>query len=151
MENAKKQIIIYIDDINEYIANNKDYIINQLQENDDPINDESIMQAAYYLLENDDKYLLNEYINNFDLSNNKILVVASFGLWYGKRQGKAIFNSLKDAIYKCCYDSNKIYFDNKNTTLKMRSIHHDGINKYKFYKLVNNKKYAIKYKEFLDL
>lgn len=102
----------------------------------------------------DDAYIsestnLANLINNFDknIKYDQILCCADFGLWYGRRQATANFNNLFTAFYKCIEDCNTVYYDNKNTTLKLKAIHHDGVNYYKFYKIVNNRKKAIKLNE----
>ena len=94
---------------------------------------------------------LQDIIHTFDLciDYDAILCEASLGLWYGRREAKKTFKSLYLALTTCAYDDNEIFFINHNSTLNMRSIHHDGVNNYKFYKLINNKKYAIKIKDVL--
>ena len=101
---------------------------------------------------NDDGVELENIINNFDdlFIYDSILCIADLGLWYGRRQGQKHFKNLYDAIQSCAYDYNKLYFDKKNTTLKMSATHHDGVNYYKFYKVINNKKYAIKFNDLIE-
>lgn len=145
----KKQIIIYNDDICEYIKNNENFLINELKNNDDDVNESNIYEAAHMFI-NDDYDALCEYIKEFDKkNNNKILVCACLGLWYGKRQVKAKFNNLHDALINCYEDVNKVFFTNKKSTLNIEAAHHDGLNIFKFYKLVNGKKRAINYDDLI--
>lgn len=113
------------------------------------------MQIIIYNDENQNENAaqeLRELIINYD-NNNKydcIRCEADFGLWYGRRKAAKHFKTLQDAFYTCIYDSNVVYFDKTNTTLKLKAVHHDGTNFYKFYKIINNKKRAIKIKSFLN-
>ena len=96
-----------------------------------------------------DYYELKENILSFDNKTNyeKIIVFANLGLWYGRRAGVKKFNTLFDAISFCTEDANKLFYTTKNSTLKLEAIHHDGVNYFKFYKLIKGKKYAIKINE----
>lgn len=141
--------IIFNDDVYAYIGNNKKEIIEYLQENNIEPQPNEIEDAAIMML-NDDSDLLNEMINNFDkLDFDYILCVADLGLWYGRRQAQKRFNNLYDAIHACVYDSNMLYFKKNNSTLAMDSYHHDGCNKYKFYKVKNGVKKAITFNELM--
>lgn len=140
-----KKIIIYSDDVCEYVQNYKSDICEYLKENDTPINDNNIFDEAqnninaYY---EDIKNTLSAYDNNNNYKS--ILVVACLGLWYGKRQAQKHFNSLYNAVLYCFEDINALYFERKNTTLTLSATHHDGTNIFKFYVIKNGKKYAIK-------
>ena len=99
-------------------------------------------------MQNDIIYL-REDIANFDefIPYEKILIVADLGLWYGRKQFTTTVASLYEAISKASEDYNTFYFKNKNATLSLKAIHHDGTNNFKFYKIIKGKKYAIKYND----
>lgn len=87
---------------------------------------------------------------NFDKNNTGgVFIVYDLGLWHGRRQGTAYKRSLNDAIMLCLQDYNMIYFNKKNTTLSLAAHHHDGVNCFKFYKIIKGKKYAIKYADII--
>ena len=95
---------------------------------------------------------LKELFNNYESKRNyeKILICADLGLWYGRRAGRKEFNNINDCIFKFCEDYNIFYFKNKNATLTLAAYHHDGVNIFKFYKIIKNKKYAIKYNDLFN-
>lgn len=99
-----------------------------------------------------DYTILKENILHFDknASYDNIIVFASLGLWYGRRQAHKEFKTLYDAVTLCAEDENKLYFKRKNTTLMLDALHHDGCNVFKFYKVIKGKKYAIKLNEIED-
>lgn len=142
--------IIYNDDIYNYIEENKPYIIDALKDYEISVNYENIKAEAASMIEADADQL-KEFLKKYDSDNkNKILVTASLGLWYGKREGKKAFNGLSDIFFNFCEDYNKVYFKTASSTLTLEAAHHDGVNVFKFYKLVNGKKRAIKYNEFIN-
>lgn len=149
MKKQSKNIIIYSDDLNEYIENNNDVIIDYLNDNELSVNYTNKAEAAASLID-EDWLELADAIKRFDnkIKYNKIYVEASLGLWYGRIKAHGSFTSLFNAVYKCCEDSNTFYFKNNNTTLQLDAIHHDGGNCFKFYKVVNGRKHAIKINEF---
>ena len=140
-------LVIYNDDLYSFIEQYKKDIIEDLKNNDEIINDENIEKYARSIID-DDFYSVKSALNTIDNLNNgnvKILCVASLGLWYGRREGKKIFNSLSDAVFSLTEDYNTIYFKTKKSTLSLEAIHHDGTNNFKFYELRGGKKYAINY------
>lgn len=150
MKKENKKIVVFTDDIYDYMQNNKKYILEYLSNNDIDATPDNIEDGAHALIDFDFDYF-TDLINNFDLSAyDKILVVYSLGLWNGTRHGSAYCDTLAEAIQKSAYDINEVYFNNKKSTLSMNACHHDGENNYKFYKIVNGKKYAIKYAEFMQ-
>lgn len=150
-QDKMKNYTIYNDDICAYIDENKNCIIESLKEIDLTINDENIFCEASTMIDNDADYLKDLIISYDRKTNyNKILVVADFGLWYGRRKVTKYFKSLYDAFYRCVQDTNKVYFYRKNTTMLLNAIHHDGCNYFKFYKIINNKKYAISFDDFCN-
>lgn len=151
MKKENKKIVVFTDDIYDYMQNNKNDILNYLSDNDIDATPDNIEDGASELLQCDYDYF-TDLINNFDLGTyDKILVIYSLGLWNGTRNGCAYCKTLSEAIQKASEDINEVYFNNKNSTLSMNACHHDGENNYKFYKIVNGKKYAIKYAEFMQL
>ena len=149
-EQKNKNIIIFNDDVADMIEKNKDIIIDNLNDYEMKICDANIYSEAHNMIDEDAAELLT-VLDRFDnnIKYDYILCVAVLGLWYGRRNAIAKFKTLKEAMQKCFYDINKIYFKNKNTSLQLESVHHDGVNHYKFYKVVNNKKYAIKLNEVI--
>jgi len=109
------------------------------------------MLVIYNSLLNDFGDDLEDAVKNYDNKSKYdcVLVVANLGLWYGRRQAQKTFKNLYTALQTCAEQENKVYFDNKKTTLKLNAYHHDGINLFKFYKVVNGRKYAIKYNNLL--
>jgi len=152
MKKENKIIKVYSDDIYNYIDLRRADILEYLNENDIDATPDNIEDCAYMFID-DDKQYLYECIAHFDkhAKYNKILVAFSLGLWNGTRNGRAYCKTLSEAIHKASEDINEIYFNNKNSALSMNACHHDGENNYKFYKIVNGKKYAIKYAEFMQL
>lgn len=138
--------ILYNDDLNTYIENNKKLIIENLIENEIDPQPNNIEDCAYDLLKNDYQLLISA-LKEYDNKSNcdYILVCGCLRLWYGSKIIKAHLTSLKNAFEKCaCYDSNMVYFTNKNSTLNIDSHHHDGCNSFKIYRVYKGKKYAIK-------
>jgi len=141
----------YHDDAYRYMQENKETIKDEIKENNEAlyIDDDMLYRQAA----DDLDYLYYDLVNclkEYDLKNdNKILIVASLGLWYGRRQATAVINNLYNAVHKCLQDQNELYFEKNNTTLNIKASHHDGVNYYKLYKLVNGRKYAIKLNDLL--
>lgn len=150
----KKEIVIYTDDLSEYIDAYGDDIKADLKANADddhePTADEISDEASARIEADADD--LREMLNAYDKNNDfiKIIVVASFGLWYGRREARGEFKTLAEAVRRCFYDYNRLYFTAKNSTLNLCAIHHDGRNYYKFYAIdEHGKKHAIKEKDLL--
>lgn len=143
--------ILYYDSVYAYIENNKKEILNFMRDNEiEPTQDaiESYAEDAIH-----DEYInLLSCLEEYDNKNNYdyILVCCDLGLWYGRRKFTQKITTLKEAIIKtsCCY-SNRLYFIKSNATLYAESIHHDGINKFKFYAVKNGKKTSIKYNDLI--
>lgn len=141
--------VLYMDDVNAYIHLYKNDIINNLIEREEEASEDAIYNEAEYMI-NDDYLSLADLIKEFDIKNNcKIYVDASLGLWRGVVHGHAVFNSLHNALFNHVEDINIIYFKNNRCTLQLDASHHDGSNNFKFYKIINNKKYAIKAEDLL--
>lgn len=134
--------IIYNDDLSEYIKQNNVYF-------DDIASDDVLTQAYADInaIFDDLKNALLQYDNS--ATYEKIYCVASFGLWYGRKNGSKYFNNLYDALLSCLADGNIIYFKKSNTTLMLEAFHHDGKNIFKYYKVINGKKRAIVYDDLL--
>lgn len=142
-----KNITVYNDDLYTFINNNLEDIKNWLHDDEEPQTDENIQAYAQYYI-NDDFEQLNILLNAYDEkhTNAKYIVVGSLGLWYGRRAIKnASFTSLKNAVFKCFEDVNTVYFFNNAATIQIDAAHHDGVNRFKIYKLVNGRRKAIKY------
>lgn len=141
---------LFNDDACEYVANNKNEIIELLKEQHTETTETNIFNFAA----DEINYNFEEVktiIKNFDKQNenNKIIVVASLGLWYGRRAGSAKIDTLQAALFGLFEDVNALYFKNKKSTLTLRATHHDGENFFRFYKLIHGKKYAITQAELL--
>lgn len=146
-----KKYIIYNDDVCEYANEFKKDIIENLQANNCNIDDDAIYQEAYAMINNDYEYM-QELINCYEniYKPQKILCIANFGLWYGRRKAQKYFNNLYDALRVCYQDNNKLYFKKNNSTLELSASHHDGTNYYKFYAIIDGKKKAIKYNQVIN-
>lgn len=141
---------IYNDDVIQYATENKNFIIESLNECGIDPTESNIINEARSMIDTDADYL-KELIINFDKNNNyKIKVVATLDLWNGKRQATAIFNSLYDCLFKCFEDVNAVYFKNNKTTITLDAAHHDGVNMFKFYLLKHGKKYAINFNKLMN-
>ena len=141
--------IIYTDDVYTYMNNNTDSILEYLNDNEIEPHPNNKEDAALQLM--DDDYLhLTDLINNFDkTNNNKILVCGVLSLWYGSIKVKKNFDSLFNAVFKCYEDVNEFYFLDNKSTLTLNAAHHDGVNTFKFYKVVNGKKRAITFNDLM--
>ena len=84
------------------------------------------------MYENNEYWLQDERRNlNIDLPQN-ILVIATLGLWHGRRQGyRELGNNLSQCLSVCQYDFQE-YFVDKFGDLCATDIHHDGTNHYTF-------------------
>lgn len=87
-------------------------------------------------------YLLNELDFETEMMNldielpGKILVIASLGLWNGRRSGyKIMGNNLNEILTASIGDLYEVYFDGHN--IKAKDVHHDGTNYYEF-RLIRN-------------
>ena len=151
MLQANKTILIYTNDLYAYQKLNINDILEYLQDSGIDPTPNAIEDAAGELIDNDYLYLA-DLVKNYDKqNNNKIYVKASLGLWRGRVNGWRVYDNLFIALFDNIQDINAVYFESKKTTLTLAASHHDGDNYFKFYKLVNGKKYAIKTEDFLTL
>ena len=145
-------IKIYDDNIIDYVYNYKKDIIASLKDNDIIVNDENIQAEAQAWIDSDAEYLkeiITHYDNYYD--NNIIYIDASLGLWYGRKKAHKTVTSLYSGIFSLIQDVNTLYFMRKNGALTLKAIHHDGVNYFKFYRIVDGKKYAIKYDDIYNI
>ena len=144
-------IILYTDDADAIIRNYKSDLVAEIKENGNEPTDEAIYNLANDYITSDGE-LLKRQFDAFDnryktnKRNCKILIEATLGLWYGKKKAKGVFDNLADCL-NYLEDLNTFYFEKKNTTLTLKAVHHDGVNYFKIYKLINGKKRAINYLE----
>lgn len=139
------QIILYNDDVCEYATTYRADICEDLKAMDIEENDANIFDEARRQIDasfEDMRHGLAYY--DYTTTADGVLVEAVLGLWYGKRKVHKFFDSLEDAVLFCFEDINKLYFANKRNALTLRATHHDGENYFKFYKIINKRKYAIK-------
>ena len=144
-------IILYTDDIDFFISNNKSDLIAEIKENGDEPTDEALFDLAYDYITNDSQLLKRQFdaFDNRYKTNKrqyKILIEACLGLWNGTRKAKRVFDKLADCL-NFLEDYNTFYFDKRNTTLTLKATHHDGTNYFKIYKIIKGKKRAINYLE----
>lgn len=144
-------IKLLTDDVSEYVQDNKQFLIETLQDDDKEANNKNIDSLALEMIEQDTTEL-KQAARSFDAVGgfDKIQVCAVLGLWYGKRTGSKTFNTLSECITRFCEDQNTFYFKRKNTTLTLAASHHDGVNLFKFYYIKNGKRYAINYNIFMN-
>lgn len=129
--------IIYTSDIFEYVETNKQEIIENLNDNEIEVNEDTIYNEAQNLCDFDYECLLDQ-IKCFDKKHgHKILALATLGLWYGKVKGGKIFEDLESALSSAYEDTNTLFYKNKNATLELEARHHDGTNHFKFYELTD--------------
>lgn len=141
-------IVLYNDDLFTYIEENKEDIIASIKEEDVYPTEKAIEEEAQAWINADWDYF-KDAICDWDevIPYDYILIEADLGLWYGRRKFKAKTASLYEAITKASEDYNLLYFKNRRATLSLKAAHHDGVNNFKFYKVKNNKKRAIKYSD----
>lgn len=142
--------IFYSDDVMEYVTDNEKEIKEYLKSIDEDITEDNIYKQAQNEIE-DAYFNLLSCLREYKLKNSydEILIVADLGLWYGRRKATKKIDDLVIALGYCMEDVNKLYFKNKNSTLNLQAYHHDGVNNFKFYKVIKNKKYAIKLSDLL--
>ena len=142
---------IYNDNLYEYIDNYKNDILATLKDYDIEATEKNIITEAQSCIDSDYEYLKDILIHFDRIENKKIFVCGVLGLWNSKPNVKKVFNSLYSAVVFCLQDINELYFKKNNTTLQLSAAHHDGINTFKFYKLIKGKKYAIKYDDIYNI
>ena len=142
--------IIYDDDAYKIIEKYKADIRQAVKDNNETPDAETIQAEAQAWINADYQNLCDD-VTRFDETTQaqKIYVVASLGLWYGRRRASATFTSLYAALHRCFEDYNTLYFKDKRSRLVLKAYHHDGVNIFKFYKIINGKKYAIKYGDII--
>lgn len=142
---------LFDDDLSNYLNIYSADIINALKENDTEPTPQNIDAYAMDQIENDASDVICglKFYNKITEYEN-IYVVADLGLWYGRRKAFKYFNNLHDAVTFCFEASNTLYFKNKKSTLTLCAAHHDGVNIFKFYKVINNKRRAITYNEIIN-
>lgn len=152
MINYNNLKVLYMSDVYAYIDLYKKDIINTLIDYKIDPQPNEIEDEAQFMIDNDYDEMIT-LINTYDykIKYDYIEVVYSLGLWYGRRQGKTRFKTLKEAIEAGSYDINIIYFKNNRSTLTKDAAHHDGSNSYKYYKVIKGKRYAIKSDELLNI
>lgn len=139
--------IIFDSDIYNYIDNNKKDLINNLIDNDILPTSNNIEDLAISELDNnyiDIKYAFKSFDNNYKY--DYVIICGSLGLWNGPKKTKYTFKSMYQAFNNLkTYDNFVIYFDKRNSALSVDVYHHDGINNFKFYIVVNGRKKAFTY------
>ena len=123
----------------------------------DEFEEDNGYRPEYYELANMDfDFVIDDL--EFYCKNNKIdhfAVVGNLGLWNGRHDiYPKTFNSIKDAIYACTEDFNKIYIEDNELCIK--AIHHDGINYFTIKRCIFEDGYDpygdyLEYKEFYPL
>ena len=141
-------IKLFYDDVNEYIDDFKEDIIETLKEDGIEATEDAIYEEAQHNID----WALEDFKNGLRFFDNitdydSILIEATLGLWNRTVTGKATANKLYDAVFAYVEDYNLFYFKDKRSTLTLKATHHDGDNYFKFYKVKNGKKYAITVKE----
>lgn len=84
-----------------------------------------------WMIETNDRYLEDEQMNLNTVVEGRILIIASLGLWDGRRDGyKILSNNIREIfnINGRGFDYAEFYGDGYN--IKGKEIHHDGTNHY---------------------
>ena len=92
---------------------------------DEGISDEDVWDRIY----NEIDWWFDDEFNNLDIkTENDIIVIASMGLWNGRRTGYKLLNRRNLSEIMSCgnEDYNHLYYDGFNVYKK--AIHHDGTN-----------------------
>lgn len=112
-----------------------------LEDYEDYFREEGIMDEEEKMKK---MYLSNELDFEAEMVNldiklpGEILVIASLGLWNGRRSGyKIMGNNLNEILTASIGDLYEVYFDGHN--IKAKDVHHDGTNYYEF-RLIRNDK-----------
>ena len=141
---------IYTDSVIDYIDNNRNDLVDYLKDSDREATDEEIQKLAYSEIEFEANELLNMFKHYDKQHRHSVLVVGTFGLWYGKAQGGTIYKGL-DALTDLYEDVNTFYFNRKNGTLRLEAIHHDGTNNFAIYELTDKgEQYLLEHEYELD-
>lgn len=139
--------IIFDSDIYNYIDNYKKDLINNLIDNDIEPTPNNIEDLAISEINNnyiDIKNAFKSFDNNYKYDS--VAIVGVLNLWNGTKKVKIKYNNLNAALININkYDNFIIYFDKKNGALSIDVYHHDGVNNFKFYIVVNGKKRAFTY------
>lgn len=96
-------------------------------------------------------YFDDEMVNMDRLLDGEILVIASLGLWNGRRQGyKILRNQNLNNILTCAggYDYFEVYADEKN--ILAECIHHDGRNYLQFREIRPERKDTRAYQKLIS-
>ena len=94
MKKENKKIVVFTDDIYDYMQNNKNYILDYLSDNDIDATPDNIEEGAHALIDFDYDYL-TDLINNFVLSTS-IEKINSGGEKNGRKE-----ISRSDYVYGC--------------------------------------------------
>ena len=107
-----------------YTEEDREYAIENLEENEIEVNENNI-QAELYEIKDRDYYDLKEFFKTITTDGN-IIAIADCGRWNGRRMGYKILDNQLSSIFELLsnYDDYDIYLDEKN--LKITGYHHDG-------------------------
>ena len=130
----KHMIWSNIEDIDEFIGDYKAFAADML----DITDEDEIREYAYRLR---DDYLDDERMNLNIKLNGEIIVLASLGLWNGRRNGykKLNSNNIADCLYAnvngCSYCE---WYVDSYGNMRGTEHHHDGTNYYEYRELKPN-------------
>ena len=123
-----------------------------LEDYEDYFKEEGIMDEEEKMKK---MYFLNELDFEAEMVNldvklpGKILVIASLGLWNGRRSGyKIMGNNLNEILTASIGDLYEVYFDGYN--IKAKDTHHDGTNYYEFRLIRNDRNIDILLEKIYD-
>lgn len=123
-----------------------------LEDYEDYFKEEGIMDEEEKMKK---MYLSNELDFEAEMVNldiklpGKILVIASLGLWNGRRSGyKIMGNNLNEILTASIGDLYEVYFDGHN--IKAKDAHHDGTNYYEFRLIRNDRNIDILLEKIYD-
>lgn len=125
----KKNTLLYTDDIFEQFGTVEDIMREYKASYGEDLAEENALEWANEMT----SLYWTDFLN--ELSNIPVLLIADLGLWNGRSKGgKAGY--LKDIIISATsQDSNKIEYNQEDSTIDITASHHDGTNFYKVYAL----------------
>lgn len=94
----------------------------------DPDDEDAVRE---WMEETNNLYLGDEQMNLDKKLNDRILIIADLGLWYGRKSGyKILGNNINEMFNIGSFEFAEFYGDGKD--IRAKEVHHDGTNHYLF-------------------